>query len=292
MTENSLDQYYTKDSVADTCFRMLMEAIELKIKPDEATYLEPSAGDGAFIRAIQRNVKKPIAIAIDIEPHDDGIIRMDFFHFNTDEFPQLQSPVITIGNPPFGKRSKTAKDFFRKASEFSDIIAFIVPNQFEKWSVQKDLPSDFSLVLTESIDPKSFVFCGKEASVRCVFQVWAKKAYGFKDLRIKEAPPTSHPDFELYQYNNTVQARKYFGYDWDFCLPRQGFYDYSKNGQISKEEVGRCSFRIQYMFFKAKNETVLRRLRNMDFERLAMKNTTVPGFGKADVIRLYKETYE
>ena len=184
-----------------------------------------------------------------------------------------------------------AKEFFQRASEFSDVIAFIVPKQFEKWSVQKDISKEFALVLNESIDPKSFTICGKEASIRCVFQVWVRKDYGFDDLRLKEAPPTTHPDFELYQYNNTIQARKYFDYDWDFCIPRQGFYDYSKHGQIEKADSDKCSLKVQYMFFKAKTDEILSRLRNLDFNSLAKRNTTVPGFGKADVILLYREVY-
>lgn len=285
-----LDQYYTKDDVAEACVRKMLSFIKERIDVERATYLEPSAGRGAFVRAMDKNLKTHV-VALDVDPHCDGIVQKDFFEFDVADFSELKPPIITVGNPPFGKRAKTAKEFFRTASEFSDVVAFIVPKQFQKWSVQKDIPKDFALVLEEPIDPKSFIFCDKEATVRCVFQVWAKRNYGFDDFRLREAPPTSHPDFELWQYNNTIQARKYFDYDWDFCIPRQGFYDYSKNGQIEKADVGKCSLKIQYMFFKAKDETVLRRLRNLDFEKLATKNTTVPGFGKADVVLLYMETY-
>ena len=29
------------------------------------------------------------------------------------------------------------------------------------------------------------------------------------DLRLKKAPPTTHKSFEMWQYNNTIGARKY-----------------------------------------------------------------------------------
>ena len=43
--------------------------------------------------------------------------------------------------------------------------------------------------------------------------------------------------------------------------------------------------------FKAKNRKILKRLWNLDFENLSRKNTTIYGFGKADVIIKYNKLY-
>lgn len=45
------------------------------------------------------------------------------------------------------------------------------------------------------------------------------------------------------------------------------------------------------MFIKAKDEIILERLLKIDFEKLSKKNTTIPGFGKADLVKEYKELY-
>jgi len=64
---------------------------------------------------------------------------------------------------------------------------------------------------------------------------------------------------------------------------RQGFYDYT---QKIKEEKELFQNR-QYIFFKSKNEAVKKRLLQLDFPKLAQKNTITPGFGKHDVVMAY-----
>ena len=166
---------------------------------------------------------------------------------------------------------KLAIDFFNKAAECSHTIAFIVPIQYQKWSVQSKLDKRYKLIHDVTLDPKSFLFNEKEFSARCCFQIWTIiDIPKFEDLRIKEKPKTSHPDFEIYQYNNTKEARKYF--------------DYSRKITNRAE----CRYNIQYVFFKAKKREVLDILKGMDFEKLSRQNTTIPGFGKADIIQEYE----
>lgn len=87
-------------------------------------FLEPSAGNGSFLNYLNNYV------ALDIAPEDARIKKQDFLSYT----PSITN-FITIGNPPFGKRSKLAIEFFNKASEMSNVIAFIVPVSFMKWSV-------------------------------------------------------------------------------------------------------------------------------------------------------------
>lgn len=102
------------------------------------------------------------------------------------------------------------------------------------------------------------------------------------------APEISHPDFEMFQYNNTEESLKYFDkeiYMWDFAVYRQGFYDYTER----IEDASKLKKNIQYIFFKAKTPKTKALLYGLDFEKLSQKNTTIPGFGKADVVKNYKE---
>jgi hypothetical protein len=94
----------------------------------------------------------------------------------------------------------------------------------------------------------------------------------------------------MYQFNRTTEAEKYFDkslYPWDFAVPRQGHYDYTLRVYKSED----CDRKLQWIFFKAKDRKVLKRLVGLDFVQLSKKNTSTPGFGKADVIELYKSIY-
>ena len=281
--KNALDQFYTKDEVA----LKLCEIIKAKLKDklEFYTFLEPSAGGGAFIKALNKSFENNEIIALDLEPKAQNIKQCDFFSYYTNA-----QKIFTIGNPPFGKRADLAIRFFNHASVFSDYIAFIVPLQFEKWSVQKNLNKAFSLIYSQNLEPNSFVFNGKDYALRSCFQIWTRLKTN-TDLRLKQAPATTHKDFEMWQYNNTKEARKYFDksrYAWDFAVVRQGFYDYT-HFIIQEKELNP---RVQYIFFKANNDRVMMNLKSLDFETLSKKNTIVPGFGKADVVAMYKRMFD
>lgn len=270
------DQFYTKSDISEKCFNILTDNYPELLK--DSWILEPSAGTGSFVEAfLGKRVKSEDIYAFDIEPKHPLVRHADFFDITFED-----KNIITIGNPPFGKRSKLAIDFFNHSAMFSHTIAFIVPVQFQKYGVQYRLNKDFHLIYDESLPADSFENNGKTLSVRCCFQIWTKRE-GYKDLRILEAPKTKHPDFEMYLYNNTPETRKYFDYDWDFAVPRQGFYDYSKR-ILNKDELNP---KVQYMFFKTEDEKARERLMSLDFDKLSLKNTTIKGYGKADVVAEY-----
>ena len=72
-------------------------------------------------------------------------------------------------------------------------------------------------------------------------------------------------------------------YNWDFAVVRQGFYDYTQKIEKKKNLFKNR----QYIFFKSKNEAVKQRLLQLDFTKLAQKNTIIPGFGKHDIVVAY-----
>jgi len=269
-----IDKFYTKETIVDLCL------LQISLQEYESI-IEPSAGNGSFSKKIK-------CYAFDLEPEEETIIKANFFEIDLSKF---NSPILIIGNPPFGKRSKLAIDFFNKSAEFASTIAFILPLQFRKWSVQSKLNENFILETDINIPENSFFYGNKSFDINCCFQIWHNKNFKeTKDLRIKIAPLIKHKDFEMWQYNNTKQALKYFDkekYKWDFAVPRQGFYDYKKR-IVKVEELDK---KIQWIFFKAENEKILYNLLNMDFEKISKKNTTIPGFGKADIVEEYSKLY-
>lgn len=277
-----LDQYYTNIDISKKCCKTLKNIIGENIY-----FLESSAGNGSFIDAIKATFQKTRIFAYDIDPMREDILKQDFLKLKNLPEQTNKNDLVVIGNPPFGKRSKLAIDFFNHSANFGNTIAFIVPIQFQKYGVQKKLNSEFSLIHNEILPENSFTIDGKPASIRCVFQIWTKKDISLPNLRIITPPKISHQDFDMFLYNNTPQARKFFDkkrYGWNFAVYRQGFYDYSK--RITEESD--LDPKIQYIFFRTKDNKTLEKLLSIDFTKLSQKNTTIPGFGKADIVEEYE----
>lgn len=277
-----LDKFYTQREVAMNCFNFLNNKITLN---DDVVFLEPSAGAGVFLEFL------PHYIALDIAPEAETIEKQDFlkYHIKKTDF-------ITIGNPPFGSRSKLAIDFFNKAAEISEVIAFIVPVSFMKWNVQKKLNNNFCLIDFMYLEPESFTDKGKPYSIRTVFQIWVKKNSQYDNginLRLKKQPPISHPDFNIWQYNATQEAEKFIDEDWEIATYRQGRYDFNKiftradYDSIKEQMIGEK--KKQFFFIKPLTEEARKIILNMDFNALAARNTTTPGFGKGDFVSYYTE---
>lgn len=162
-SKSELDQFYTSESIAKECYD---EIWKLYSQNDFSLILEPSAGTGSFFNLFPVDKR----VGVDLEPKCNGIVKLNFFDYT----PPVNSKIITIGNPPFGRIASTAIKFFNKAASFSSVIAFIIPKTFKKQSLQNKLSLNF--VLKKSIDlPKnSFVLNGEPYDVPCCFQIWER----------------------------------------------------------------------------------------------------------------------
>jgi predicted RNA methylase len=144
------EQYYTPSSLAnDLVAKTIVElAGKLDINSYKATWVEPAGGTGNFIFAAQMagitNIK-----SWDIEPKSAGIVKGNFLE---QDLSKLARPLIVYGNPPFGRNNSLAVKFFNHASEHADVIAFLVPRSWRKWSVHNKLDKRFELVSDIDVD--------------------------------------------------------------------------------------------------------------------------------------------
>ena len=117
------DQYYTKPDTAKKCLELLGSDLS-KFEH----IIEPSAGRGDFYNLLPVDKR----IGLDIAPKADGIIAVDFFNFDI----RKRGPVLTIGNPPFGRQSSMAKKFIKHICECDKTksFGFILPKSFKKES--------------------------------------------------------------------------------------------------------------------------------------------------------------
>ncbi|CAB4342122.1 unannotated protein [freshwater metagenome] len=138
-----------------------------------ATWLEPSAGTGAFIKALQRQNIVDV-IAMDIEPHFAKVKRQDFLTWQ----PNV-SGLVAIGNPPFGRNNSLSIPFFNKAAQVCDTIAFIVPRSWRKWSVTNRLDLNFHLAHDIDLDINYVDVNGADVyaknNLQTCLQVWQRQ---------------------------------------------------------------------------------------------------------------------
>lgn len=283
---NTLDQFYTNPLVSDV---LVKKTIELFPSVTDANFLEPSAGTGNFIESlIQNKIKKQKIMALDLEPRAKETLGVKIEKANYFEKVIKKNNLVIIGNPPFGSRGDLALKFLNKALKESNIVAMILPNIFNRYSLQSKVDQSAKLVYSQQLKEKSFILDDKSYGVKCVFQIWTKNINTYsKDLRIKEKPIIKHSDFETWIHNNTKQTLKYFDknkYKWDFAVVRQGFYDYNEKITNPKKLIKNR----QYFFIKYNNSEAKKVINEISFEKLSKTNTQVLGFSTSDFVKEYR----
>lgn len=177
---DELDRFYTPDDTADHCVGMMN-------LDDYDLIVEPSAGQGSF------STKIPRCVSYDISPADESITQADFLQLTSNDIREHNSLLI-IGNPPFGKRSATAKSFIRHSINLgADTIAFILPNTFSKHSNQTMFPQQWRLVEHSPLPDDHFLLDGNKIHIPCSFFVWTQRDDYLPgvDLRDAKQPPAA-----------------------------------------------------------------------------------------------------
>ncbi|MFV0495027.1 hypothetical protein [Mycobacterium sp.] len=161
------DQFFTPISEAKRLIDLTINFITKNYKIDlkEYTFLEPSAGSGAFFESFPKGYKK---IGLDIEPQIKSIKKMDYFDFN------INKKTIIIGNPPFGLRGNLALRFINHSAKFADFVAFVLPPLFN--SNGKGTPATrvkgFKLAKEFEIEDNNFIYPdGTKVKVNSIFQI-------------------------------------------------------------------------------------------------------------------------
>lgn len=185
LKRNTIDKYYTKESVVNLCLELIKKYI--KIKEDDLI-IEPSAGNGAFINGIKSLSNN--VIFYDLKPEHEEIITQDYLILDSDKFNLSKfknNNIHVVGNPPFGRQSSLAIKFIKKSCEFCNTLSFILPKSFKKDSLKKKFPLNFHLIYEIDLPEKSFLVDSQEHDVPCIFQIWEKKSFN-RNENIKLEP--------------------------------------------------------------------------------------------------------
>lgn len=190
-----LDQFYTRPEVAKACYeRLVAYLVEDGADPRSFTYIEPSAGRGAFLDLLPTSTR----IGLDIESQRSDIVETDFLAWAPDP---SDMPIVVVGNPPFGYRAWLALQFVNHAATFSEYIGFILPMAFQ--SDGKGSPKlrvkGMHLVSSETLPADAFVDgFGRNVKVNALWQIWKR---GDQDV---QPEPTCDDWIDLF----TVDQRK------------------------------------------------------------------------------------
>jgi predicted RNA methylase len=266
-----LDKFYTTQDTVENCIELFKKHIKYK---SNDLIIEPSAGNGAFIKQIKSLGTN--TLFYDISPEHNEIIKQDFLKKGIPEgLLDKGTRVHVIGNPPFGRQSSLAIKFIKKSSKFADSISFILPKSFKKESLKKKIPLNFHLLIENEtnkfIIEKDGIF--KQHNVPCVFQIWEKKNYdrisssyvnpiGFKFVKIMDNP--------------------------DISLRRVG----SKSGLVSEIVARDCSIQSNY-FIKFDNfdDELLNKLKHLKIKE-AFFTTGPNSISKSELIPVINSILE
>lgn len=164
------EQFYTPRSLAQRLTEMLVSWGA----PIDSTWLEPAAGTGAFIKGMRRCGIENI-VAYDIEPKTPLAKAQDFLSVDLSQL----SGVVCLTNPPFGRNHSLSVPFFNKVAPHADLIGFVVPRSWRKWSVINRLDNkmfkvvDIEIAINYVDDLENPI--SKAGILNTVFQVWERR---------------------------------------------------------------------------------------------------------------------
>jgi len=278
MEAKALNQFYTDPEDASIAVAVVDSLYGL----DSFNWiLEPSAGAGAFLQALNKrslicDLAKEGIDAIDLDPKHPSVSQLDFFDYQFRE-----GRGLVIGNPPYGRRAKLALQFIERSARYADVIAFVLPRSFVRAALQNRVPQNFHLVHQHLLD--SFHLPdGKQVMIRSVFQVWERRGCE----RVLMPTPKSHEDFKLTQRHlsrtsadDLLQVRE----EYPLCIGQNNLrwaasLDGPKRGSV--------------WFVKPKNQEVADKLRGLDFDDIKYDSTCAPSLSKSDIINKYMQNEE
>ena len=177
------EQYYTNAAVVDLC----LEEVQKHIGLTGRTLLEPCGGTGEFIKGFQRiGIPTSNIISYDIEPLHWLVQEANYLETDFSAYKNL----VAITNPPFGRASSLAKQFFNHAAEHCEYICYIVPKSWRKWTTHNALPLNFHLIADIDMPNRGFYLpdgsTPDEDVLSTVFQIWQRKKKKRKLIKVPD----------------------------------------------------------------------------------------------------------
>ena len=195
------DKYYTDTELASYIVNKTNNIIG---EHNIYSWIEPSAGNGAFIEPLKQTMK-PFKM-YDIEPEHSEIIKSDYLNENFD----YTKGVCVIGNPPYGRCLSLAQKFFKHSIEFADYIAFILPiSQLNNTNSFYE----FDLIYSEDLGEKYY----SGTKLHCCFNIYKRPKYGYNSKPVNKLKDVTIIRQDSKIYDSIVDYDIRFCYWGDSC---------------------------------------------------------------------------
>lgn len=257
------EQYYTPREMAS---RILERSLKSLPELESRIFLEPAGGTGSFIEAAKAFGFKSF-VSMDIEPKHPMVQKGDFLSEKLD-----LSGAVCVTNPPFGRNNSLSVPFFNKAAAHSELIAFVVPRSWRKWTVLNRLHRSFFLVddwdlNIDYVDEENQESHGNGKLRTCV-QVWLRD-------NSRTRRPVVIPDHGIIEKVSPKEA------DVSFTLFGYGC------GTV-REEFERVPNSTQ-TYFKLIHPRALEALKSVDFSRFYNHTAYTEALGLQEINFLLNE---
>ena len=257
------DQFFTPSDIVKKCWETFIR--EVKINIQDYTFIEPSAGNGSFLKVLPKG-----SIGLDIEPRSSGIEKQDFLTWKP---PNTSQRYIVFGNPPFGLRGHVALNFINHSHSFADYVCFILPQLFEsdgKGSPRKRVKG-YNLIYSELLSAIFYSPENNKVKVNGVFQIWSKCSSNSKYI-IK---PMTDKNIKIYSLSDggtiPTTRNKDMLDKCDIYIPSTCFgKDNMKLYKCFKDLPGKKGYGI--VFFNKKEE-MIKQARNIDWSAASFLST-------------------
>ncbi len=256
----ALDQYFTKFKVVQRCLN------ELRDLSDYDLVIEPSAGSGAFLNAIEHKNK----VGLDIDPQHKAVVLADWFEYDV---PDRYNRVLVVGNPPYGRYHKLSSAFIQRAMSFENVqtIGFILPNVYRKHTRQRIIPTHWRIVSITDLGRDCFTLDGKDYHVPTSFFVLDQ---------------SEGPDLRVQHPLNVTGTR-----DFDFATSRD--FDLFVFGASPKRVITDPAPNNRGHYLKAKIPlpTLIERIKRVDWNGNSCANGGVYWLTKYEFAEQYDRYY-
>lgn len=218
MAINTKDKYYTPQWLVKYQIKKTLEIIG---RDNITDVIEPSAGDGAYIKELDKEFDD--VSYYDLYPEHEKIKKQDFLKLRT----SYKKGRLMIGNPPFGIGSHLWKGFCRKSSEMADYVSFIGPSSQYKTNYYF---RQGVLIYSELLDGVEYIGSEKENGTNTkvntclnIYRVDDKVSVDWREEKIKQQVKFGrvfHNDdkhYDHYLFNATN------GPDWGSVIKRDDY---------------------------------------------------------------------
>lgn len=226
------DQFFTPITTAKHCYDIFCNVIkQFNENEGDFTYIEPSAGDGNFLKVLPPEN----TIAMDIEPRHSAVIEQDYLNWK----PSQSARYAVFGNPPFGLRGHLALKFINHSYEFAEYVCFILPQLFESdgKGVPRKRVKGFHLLYSTKLESIFYEPTNNELKINTIFQIWSRNH--------------TNDEYDIKDYTND----------------KMKIYSMSDGGTVAstrnKEMIGKCDVYIPSTCFGKENMKVYHRFHDL-----------------------------